>query len=90
MLTDNVGTNIIIDRFAIFETNFYGAGNTGVYCLEHLGRWKQILDNIPDIVISLSANRDKLYIGTEKRGIFYTSVDQDSSETTAATIPTTK
>ena len=80
MLTDNVGINIIIDRFAMSGTSFYGAGDTGVYILDPLGRWEQISDNIPDKVISLSANHDKLYIGTEKRGIFHTSLEENSPE----------
>ena len=90
MLTDNLGTNIIIDKFAIFETNFYGAGDMGVYRLVSRGNWEQIVPSIPDKVISLSANHNKLYIGTEKRGIFHTSLLDASSETITAAIPTLK
>ena len=75
MLTDNIGKNIIIDKFAMYGSNFYGAGDKGVYILDPLGRWEQILSNVPDKVISLSASHDKLYIGTENRGIFHTSLD---------------
>jgi len=64
LITDNIGTNIIIGKLAIFETSFYGAGNTGVYSLKPLGIWKQILDNIPDKVISISAKGDILFNGT--------------------------
>ena len=87
-LTDKNGTDTLIDRFATYKTALYGVGNTGVYSLDTLGRWKQILGNIPDTIISFSASHDKLYIGTEKRGIFYTSLEQDFSETTAATTRT--
>ena len=75
--TDNIGTPIIIDRFAMEGSSFYGAGDKGVYSLDSRGRWEQILANIPDKVISLSASHDKLYIGTEKLGIFHTSLEED-------------
>ena len=75
--TDNIGTPIIIDRFAMEGSSFYGAGDKGVYSLNSRGRWEQILANIPDKVISLSASHDKLYIGTEKLGIFHTSLEED-------------
>ena len=75
LLTDNIGTHIIIDRFAVSGPNFYGAGNKGVYKLDSRGQWKQILANIPDKVISLSVSKNNLYIGTEKQGIFYTPLD---------------
>ena len=77
LLTDNIGTSIIIDRFAMEGSSFYGAGDKGVYSLDSRGRWEQILANIPDKVISLSASPDKLYIGTEKLGIFHTSLEED-------------
>ena len=77
LLTDNIGTSIIIDRFAMEGSSFYGAGGKGVYSLDSRGRWEQILANIPDKVISLSASHDKLYIGTEKLGIFHTSLGED-------------
>lgn len=76
MLTDNIGTNIIIDKFAMYGTSFYGAGDKGVYYLAPRGNWEQIAPNIPDKVISLSASPDKLYIGTEKSGIFHTSLEE--------------
>ena len=82
MLTDSIGTQIIIDMLATNDTNLFGAGNMGAYSLEPSGRWKQIIDNIPDKVLSLSANPNKLYIGTEKRGIFNVSLKDDSSDET--------
>ena len=71
ILRDQIGTDIIIDKFAMYGSNFYGAGDKGVYILDPGGRCEQISGNIPDKVISLSASHDKLYIGTEKRGIFH-------------------
>ncbi|MYF56230.1 sigma-70 family RNA polymerase sigma factor, partial [Candidatus Poribacteria bacterium] len=85
MLTDNIGTQIIIDMLATNGSNLFGAGEMGTYNLEPNGRWKQIVDNIPDKVVSLSANTDELYIGTEKRGIFHVSLKDDSSDDTITT-----
>ncbi len=76
MLTDHHGKSIIMDRFAMTEFNFYGAGDMGIYSLDSGGQWQQISANIPGKVISLSANRDKLYICTDKRGIFHISLEQ--------------
>ena len=84
--TDNIGTPIIIDRFAMEGSSFYGAGGKGVYSLDSRGRWEQILANIPDKVISLSASHDKLYIGTEKLGIFHTSLEEDAPEIKTASV----
>ena len=84
--TDNIGTPIIIDRFAMEGSSFYGAGDKGVYSLDSRGRWEQILANIPDKVISLSASHDKLYIGTEKLGIFHTSLEKDAPEVRTASV----
>lgn len=86
MLTDNIGTNIIIDRFAMDRPNFYGAGDMGVYRLDSHGKWKQISSNIPDKVISLSASHDKLYIATEQSGIFHTSIENESPDVDITTI----
>jgi hypothetical protein len=86
LLTDNIGTSIIIDRFAMEGSSFYGAGDKGVYSLDSRGRWEQILANIPDKVISLSASHDKLYIGTEKLGIFHTSLEEDPPEIKTASV----
>lgn len=80
LLTDNIGTHIIINKFAIYGTKFFGAGDTGVYSLNPLDRWEQISSNTPDKVISLSASHDKLYIGTENRGIFHTLLEEGTSE----------
>lgn len=84
MLTDIAGTHIIIDKLAMDAPNFYGAGDMGIYRLDSRSRWERIFPNIPDKVISLSASHDKLYIGTEKRGIFYTSLNKNNKEISIA------
>lgn len=75
LLTDN-GTNLVIDKLTMHGSSLYGAGDTGVYRLGSLSKWEQILSNIPDKVISLSVSADKLYIATEKRGIFHASLEK--------------
>ncbi|MYF99699.1 hypothetical protein F4212_11315, partial [Candidatus Poribacteria bacterium] len=90
MLTDNTRTPIIIDKFALDGTNFYGAGDMGIYRLNLRSRWEQISANIPDKVISLSVSCGMLYIGTEKRGIFHTTLADNSEEVRTARIQTIK
>ena len=86
MLTDIAGTHITIEKLAVNGPNFYGAGDMGVYRLDSNGKWKQISSNIPDNVISLSASHDKLYIGTEKSGIFHTLIENEAPDVENATI----
>lgn len=86
MLTDNIGTNIIIDRFTMDGSNFYGAGDMGVYRLDSHAKWKQMYSNIPDKIISLSASHDKLYIATKQSGIFHTSIKKEFPEVENTTI----
>lgn len=86
MLTDISGTHITIDKLAVNGPNFYGAGDMGVYRLDIHGKWEKIIPNIPDKVISLSASHDKLYIGTEKSGIFHTLIENEAPDVENATI----
>ena len=76
-ITDHNGTPVILDRLAMDGSSFYGAGEMGIYSLDSRGKWEQISGNIPDKVISLSASRNKIYVGTEKRGIFHTPLEED-------------
>ena len=76
-ITDHNGTLVILDRLAMDGSSFYGAGEMGIYSLDSRGKWEQISGNIPDKVISLSASRNKIYVGTEKRGIFHTPLEED-------------
>lgn len=79
VLTDRTGTRINIDRFAINEYDIYGANNTSIYRLDSRGKWEQILSNVPDSVISLAVNRNKIYVATEQHGIFHTSIKEETS-----------
>lgn len=75
ILTDHSGNAVFMERFAKYGANFYGAGDLGSFRLDSDGQWEQISANIPGKVISLSAGKDKLYIGTEKRGIFHITLE---------------
>ncbi len=78
VLTDGIGTRVVIDRFAVDHTTIYGAGNTGLYRLDARGHWEQISPNVPDKVISLVVNNDRLYIATQHRGMFHISLRKES------------
>lgn len=69
--TDGMGTRIVIDRFAVEGATVYGAGDTGLYRLDTGGHWEQISPSVPDKVISLVINKDRLYIATQQHGIFH-------------------
>ena len=71
VLTDGMGTRIVVDRFAVDGTAVYGAGDTGAYRLDTRGRCEQISPNMPDKVISLVISNDRLYIATQQHGIFH-------------------
>ena len=78
VLTDRGGCPVVIDRFAIDHTNVYGAGDTGVYRLDEHGKWKQMTPSVPDKVISVVLNNDKLYIATQHRGMFHIPLEEES------------
>ena len=58
--TDSTDERIVIDRFAVYGTTVYGAGDTGIYRLNAGTRWRQISSEVPDKVLSLVVNKDKL------------------------------
>ena len=64
----------VIDRFAVDGTTIYGAGDKGVYRLEAQGEWKQVSPVVPGKVLALVANRDRLYVATQRRGMFHISL----------------
>ena len=82
VLTDRVDQPVVIDRLAINHTNVYGAGNTGVYRLDDRSRWKQMAASVPDRVISLVVNNDRLYIATQHRGMFHIPLQEEESLST--------
>ena len=67
----------VIDRFAVDGTTIYGAGDKGVYRLEAQGEWKQVSPEVPGKVLVLVANRDRLYVATQRRGMFHISLAEE-------------
>ena len=64
----------VIDRLAVDGTTIYGAGDKGVYRLEAQGEWEQVSPDVPGKVLALVANRDRLYVATQRRGMFHISL----------------
>ena len=79
VITDNETTHTVIDRIAVADMAIYAAGDKGVYQLNNRNRWEQILPEVPDSVISLVINNDRLYIATERRGMFYISLEKENN-----------
>ena len=75
VLTDRAGERILIDRLAVDHVSVYGAGDTGVYRLDTRGKWEQILPNVPSKIAALVVNNNKLYISTERIGMFHVSLE---------------
>ena len=67
----------VIDRLAVDGTTIYGAGDKGVYRLEAQGEWKQVSPDVPGKVLALVANRDRLYVATQQRGMFHISLAEE-------------
>ena len=72
-----IKNDIIIDRFAVDGVTVYGAGDTGVYRLDVDDQWEQISPVVPGKVLSLVVDRNRLYVATERRGIFHISLDEN-------------
>lgn len=79
MITDRTGTRTIIDRITVIDTTTYGASTTGVYQLDTRGKWEQILPGLPNRVVSIAINGDKLYIATERSGMFQASLQTENN-----------
>ena len=77
VLTDGTGRRIVVDRLAVDGTTLYGAGDAGVYRLDARGPWKPMAPSVPDKVISLVINNNRLYIATQQRGMFHISLAEE-------------
>ena len=74
VITDEV----TIDRFAVSGLTVYGAGENGVYRLDAHDEWKQMAPRLPGKVLSIVVDRDRLYVATERRGLFHISLEEDN------------
>ncbi len=73
-----IADDVVIDRFAVDGSTVYGAGDVGVYRLGVDDKWEQISPVVPGKVRSLVVDRDRLYVATEQRGMFYISLEEDN------------
>ncbi len=75
VLTDGMGERTVIDRFAVHHARVYGADAASVYRLDAHGKWEQIFPSVPDTIVSLVVSEDRLYIATQRRGVFHIPLD---------------
>ena len=72
-----IADDVVIDRFAVDGSTVYGAGDKGVYRLNVDDKWEQISPVVPGKVLSLVVDRDRLYVATQRRGIFHISLEEN-------------
>ena len=73
-----IANEVVIDRFAVDGARVYGAGDKGVYRLGVHDDWKQISPGVPGKVLSLVVDGDRLYVATERRGMFHIVLEEDN------------
>ena len=76
-ITDTAGRHTVIDRIAVDDITVYGAGDTGAYQLDNPGKWKRIFPAVPNNVVSVAVKGNRLYIATERSGMFYASLQTE-------------
>ena len=76
VLTDKMGDRPAIDRFAVDHTDIYGAGNTGIYCLDTHSKWEQISPSIRHRIDALVVGNNKLYIDLMQGGMSHISLEK--------------
>ena len=77
-ITDTAGTHTVIDQIAVDDITVYGVGDTGGYQLDNRGRWEQIFPTAPNNVVSIAISGDRLYIATERSGMFHATLQKEN------------
>ena len=77
VLSDEMDEHIVINNIAVNHTSVYGAGDASVYHLGARGKWKQVSASIPDKIVSLVAINDRLYIATQRHGVFHIPIEEE-------------
>ena len=86
ILTDEIGTRIVIDKLGVDGTTVYGAGDAGGYRLNARTQWEQISSEVPNAISDLVIANDKLYSATDmitrakERGLFYISLEENEEK----------
>ena len=55
------------------------SGNSGTHLLDNRGEWEKVSPEIPDSAISATINGNRLYVATEKRGMFHISLENENN-----------
>ncbi|MDE0398231.1 MAG: sigma-70 family RNA polymerase sigma factor [Candidatus Poribacteria bacterium] len=77
VLTDTEGERLIVASLAVDDTTVYGVCNAGAYRLDNRGNWKKVSAEVPDGIRELVFANNKLYIITNKRGMFHVSLGNE-------------
>ena len=77
VLTDTEGERLIVTSLAVDETTVYGVCNAGAYRLDNHSKWKKVSPEVPDGIRELVFANNKLYIITNKRGMFHVSLGNE-------------
>ncbi|MYH82100.1 sigma-70 family RNA polymerase sigma factor [Candidatus Poribacteria bacterium] len=77
VLTDTEGERLIVASLAVDDTTVYGVCNAGAYRLDNHGKWKKVSPEVPDGIRELVFANNKLYIITNKRGMFHVSLGNE-------------
>ena len=83
ILTDEIGTRVVIDKLGVDGTTVYGAGDAGGYRLNTRTQWEQISSEVPNAISDLVIANDRLYSATDmitrakERGLFYISLEEN-------------
>ena len=86
VLTDGIGTRIVINKLAVDGTTVYGAADAGGYRLNTRTQWEQISSEVPNTISDLVIANDKLYSATDllsgvkEKGLFYISLEANKKE----------
>ena len=78
-ITGKAGAPTIIDRMTVAGTTVYGVGDSGAHRLDKHSEWEKISPEVPGSIISATINSDKLYVATERRGMFHISLENENN-----------
>ena len=79
VITDKTGVNTVIDRMAVAGTTVYGVGSGGAHRLDKGGKWEKVSPAVPGSVISTTINGDRLYVATQRHGMFHISLENENN-----------
>ena len=86
VITDGIGTRIVINKLGVDGTTVYGAGDAGGYRLNTRAQWEQISSEVPNTISDLVIANDKLYSATsmissaKEQGLFYISLQENEKK----------